>query len=123
MFDPIGLGYRLPMERDQYWPCTPKCDESGTQNSAPVWTAERTAWEGQGGVTIATADPLGGKAPAEGTRTDRTSIGTRRLGKGRIVILGPLPQPSKSFDHWFGGNSYTVSIPAQQLLLRALRWM
>jgi hypothetical protein len=123
MFDPIGLGYPLLMERDQYWPCTPECDESGTKNSAPVWTARRAAWERRGGVTIATADPPGGKAPAEGTRTNRTSIGTLRLGKGRIVIFGALlPQPTESYDHWFGVNPYTVSIPGQQLLLRALRW-
>ena len=123
MFDPIGLGYPLLMERDQYWPCNPTCDESGTKNSAPAHTVERAAWEKLGGVTVATADPLGGKAPAEGTRTDRTSIGTLRLGKGRIVVFGALlPQPSESYDHWFGINAYTISVPGQQLLLRALRW-
>ena len=49
MFDPIGLGYPLLMERDQYWPCEPTCDESGTQNSAPARTVERAAWEKLGG--------------------------------------------------------------------------
>ena len=38
MFDPVGLGYPLLMERDQYWPCSATCEESGTENSAPVWT-------------------------------------------------------------------------------------
>jgi hypothetical protein len=123
MFDPVGLGYPLLMERDQYWPCGATCDESGTENSAPVWTTERAAWEKRGGVTIATADPLGGKAQGEGTKTDRTSIGTLPLGKGRIVVFGALlPQPTESYDHWFGVNAYTVSIPGQQLLLEALRW-
>jgi hypothetical protein len=122
-FDPVGLGYPLLMERDQYWPCSPTCDESGTRNSAPAQTVERAAWENLGGVTVATADPPGGKAQAEGTRTDRTAIGTLRVGKGRIVVFGALlPQPTESFDHWFGLNPYTVSIPGQQLLLRALRW-
>ncbi len=123
MFDPVGLGYPLLMERDQYWPCDAGCDESGTENSAPVWTTDRAAWEERGGETIATADPLGGKAQSEGTKTDRTAIGTLPLGKGRIVVFGALlPQPTESYDHWFGVNAYTVSIPGQQLLLEALRW-
>ena len=123
MFDPVGLGYPLLMERDQYWPCETGCDESGTENSAPVWTTDRAAWEERGGETIATADPLGGKAQGEGTKTDRTAIGTLPLGKGRIVVFGALlPQPTESYDHWFGVNPYTVSIPGQQLLLEALRW-
>ena len=72
---------------------------------------------------VATADPLGGKAQGEGTQTDRTAIGTLPLGKGRIVVFGALlPQPTESYDHWFGVNAYTVSIPGQQLLLQALRW-
>ncbi|MGH2839114.1 MAG: hypothetical protein ACRDJY_12305, partial [Thermoleophilaceae bacterium] len=123
MFDPVGLGYPLLMERDQYWPCSATCDESGTENSAPAWTTDRAAWEERGGETIATADPLGGKAQSEGTKTDRTAIGTLPLGKGRIVVFGALlPQPTESYDHWFGVNAYTVSIPGQQLLLEALRW-
>ena len=89
----------------------------------PARTVERAAWEKLGGVTVATADPLGGKAPAEGTRTDRTSIGTLRVGKGRIVVFGALlPQPTESYDHWFGVDPYTISVAGQQLLLRALRW-
>ena len=85
MFDPVGLGYPLLMERDQYWPCNPTCDESGTQNSAPARTVDRAAWEKLGGVTVGTADPLGGKAPGEGTKRDKTSIGTlqRRQGPDR----------------------------------------
>ncbi len=123
MFDPVGLGYPLLMERDQYWPCNPTCDESGTQNSAPARTVQRAAWEKLGGVTVATADPLGGKAQGEGTATDRTSIGTLGVGKGRIVVFGALlPQPTENFDHWFGVDPYTVSVVGQQVLLRALRW-
>jgi hypothetical protein len=122
-FDPVGLGYPLLMERDQYWPCEPTCDESGTQNSAPIWTVDRAAWERRGGTTIGTADPPGGKAGGEGTKTDKTSVGTLKLGKGRVVILGAiLPQPTERFDHWFGLDPYTVSIPGQQLLMNALRW-
>jgi hypothetical protein len=122
-FDPVGLGYPLLMERDQYWPCEPTCDESGTENSAPVTTVDRAEWERRGGTTVATADPPGGKAGGEGTARDKTSIGTLRVGKGRVVVLGAiLPQPTERFDHWFGLDPYTVSIPGQQLLLHALRW-
>jgi hypothetical protein len=125
MFDPVGLGYPLLMERDQYWPCNPdsSCDESGTKNSAPIWTVDRAEWEKRGGTTIGTADPPGGTAGGEGTSRDKTSIGTLRVGEGRVVVLGAiLPQATEGFDHWFGVNPYTVSIAGQQLLLRALRW-
>jgi hypothetical protein len=126
-FDPVGLGYPLLMERDQYWPCntaTGVCEESPTVNSAPIWSVERTAWEKAGGKTIGTADaPEDPKFGGEPTSTTRTTIGTLPLGKGRIVLFGALlPQPSENFDHWFGLNAYTVSIPGQALLLRALKW-
>ena len=48
MFDPVGLGYPLLMERDQYWPCDASCEESITQNSSPMWTVDRAAWEAAG---------------------------------------------------------------------------
>lgn len=45
------------------------------------------------------------------------------LGKGRLVIFGGLlPQPTEDYPHWFGLDAYTISIPGQQLLLRALSW-
>jgi Zinc carboxypeptidase len=126
MFDPVGLGYPLLMERDQYWPCDPSgsCDESITQNSAPMWTVDRAAWEAAGGTTIATADPPDDrKQRYEGTATDKTIIGTLPLGKGRLVIFGGvLPQPTELYSHWFGLDAYTISIPGQQLLLHGLTW-
>jgi hypothetical protein len=124
MFDPVGLGFPLLMERDQYWPCTPSCMESITSNGAPLWTVDREAWEAAGGETVATADPPEDpKGLYEGTETDRTIIGTVRVGKGRLVIFGGLlPQPSEDHPHWYGLNAYTISIPGQQLLLRGLTW-
>jgi hypothetical protein len=126
MFDPVGLGYPLLMERDQYWPCDPSgsCDESITQNSSPMWTVDRAAWEAAGGATIATADPPEDrKQRYEGTATDKTIIGTLPLGKGRLVIFGGLlPQPTEDYPHWFGLDAYTISIPGQQLLLQGLTW-
>ena len=123
-YDPIGLGYELLMERDQYWPCDDvggSCEESITQNRAPIWMVDRAAWEEAGGTTVGTADPPGPKGLAEGQDTDRTTIGEVRIGEGRIVVFGALlPQPTEKFPHWFGLNGYTVSITGQRLLLNAL---
>ena len=124
MFDPVGLGYPLLMERDQYWPCSPECERSITFNSAPMWTVNREAWESAGGETIATADPPEDrKGEYEGQATDKTIIGELPLGKGRLVIFGGvLPQPTEKHPHWYGLNSYTVSNTGQHLLLRGLTW-
>ena len=124
-YDPIGLGYELLMERDQYWPCDDTgatCEESITRNRAPIWTVDRRAWEDVGGTTVGTADPPGPKGLAEGQDTDHTVIGELPFGKGRIVVFGALlPQPTEKYPHWFGLNGYTVSITGQQLLLNALK--
>jgi hypothetical protein len=124
MYDPVGLGYPLLMERDQYWPCSPSCQESITRNSAPLWTVDRAAWEAAGGETVATADPPEDrKGEFEGRETDKTIIGTAPLGAGRVVVLGGvLPQPTEEHPHWFGLNAYTVSLTGQHLLLQGLTW-
>ena len=127
-YDPVGLGYPLLMERDQYWPCgggggQSQCENSPTLNSAPLWSIRRADWEKAGGVTVGTIDPAKNrKSGAEGQGTAKTSIGELKVGKGRIVIFGALlPQPSEEADHWFGLNSYTVTIAGQDMLLNALR--
>ena len=124
MFDPVGLGYPLLMERDQYWPCSPECEESITRNSAPLWTVDRQTWESEGGETIATADPPADrKGEYEGQGTDQTIIGTLPLGEGRLVVFGGvLPQPTEQHPHWYGLNPYTVSHTGQHLLLQGLTW-
>ncbi len=124
MFAPGGIGYPLLMERDQYWPCdtSGSCNESPTQNSAPIWTVERAAWEGEGGETIGTADPPEDRhGGAEGFATDKVNIGILPMGEGRIVIFGALlPRPTEDYPHWFGLNPYTISIIGQELFLRVL---
>lgn len=126
MFDPVGLGYPLLMERDQYWSCsaTGECEESITHNSAPMWTLDRESWEDAGGTIIGTADPpQDPKGRYEGTDEDETIIGTMPIGDGRLVIFGGLlPQPTEHHPHWYGLNAYTISIPGQQLLLQGLDW-
>jgi hypothetical protein len=123
-YDPVGLGYPLLMERDQYWPCgsSGQCEKSPTFNSAPIWSIERDAWEKAGGTTIGTVDPpRDRKRGAEGQEEDKTSIGELKLGKGRLVIFGALlPQASEDFDHWFGLNPYTITITGQETFLKAL---
>jgi hypothetical protein len=134
-YGPVGLGLPLLMERDQYWNCGygPRegtvpfgsvCEESITQNSSPIWTVDRDAWESLGGVTAATADaPTDRKGSFEGTRTDETALGTLDVGKGRIVIFGSvLPTPSEDHPHWKGLAPYTVTNTGQHLLTRALTW-
>lgn len=123
-YDPVGLGYPLLMERDQYWPCDAQgnCEESPTQNSSPIWSVARAAWEAAGGTTIGTVDPpQDRKGGAEGQDATKTSIGVLEIGKGKLVIFGALlPMPSEEHDHWFGLNPYTVTITGQTLLLKAL---
>lgn len=134
-YGPVGLGFPLLMERDQYWNCGygPRegtvpfgsvCEESITQNSSPIWTVDRAAWESLGGVTAATADaPTDRKGSFEGTGTDETALGTLDVGKGRIVIFGAvLPTPSEDHPHWKGLAPYTVTNTGQHLLTRALTW-
>ncbi|MGH2806638.1 MAG: hypothetical protein ACRDKT_05125 [Actinomycetota bacterium] len=127
-FDPVGLGYPLLMERDQYWPCGGQggqsdCENSPTLNSAPLWSIRRADWEDAGGVTVGTIDPINNrKSGTEGQDKLKTSIGELEVGKGRLVIFGALlPQPSEDYDHWFGINPYTVTIAGQETFLKALR--
>jgi len=115
----------LLMERDQYWPCdsvSTECEKSPTTNSSPIWSVKRGAWEKAGGTTVGTVDPpKDRKYGAEGTATNKTAIGTVKLGRGKVTIFGALlPKPTEKFDHWFGLNPYTISIAGQTLLWRAL---
>ncbi|MGH2793745.1 MAG: LPXTG cell wall anchor domain-containing protein, partial [Actinomycetota bacterium] len=100
------------------------CEESITQNSSPIWTVDRAAWESLGGVTAATTDaPTDRKGSFEGTGTDETALGTLDVGEGRIVIFGAvLPTPSEDHPHWKGLAPYTVTNTGQHLLTRALTW-
>lgn len=128
-FEPTALGYPLLLERDQYWiNCFACADGAGpetfTENSAPIWSVARIAWEAAGGTTIGTVDPPDGpKTTHEGNDTDRVVLGTAPLGQGRVVAFGSiLPTPTEAFDHWFGLEPYAVTLTGQHLLLQALTW-
>lgn len=109
-YGPVGLGFPLLMEREQYWNCGygeregrvpvgSVCDEPTTQSSSPIWAVDRAAWEAIDGMAAATAEaPTDRKGSYEGNATDETALGTLEVGSGRIVVFGAvLPTPSE--DH------------------------
>jgi hypothetical protein len=120
-YDPVGIGYPTLMERDDYWWMYSDAD-SGTKNSARIWTVRRSAWERAGGVTVGTVDPPEGReGRQEGSETTETTIGVLEKGSGRIVIFGGLlPRPTERYSHWFGLEGYSISTAGQSMLLRAL---
>lgn len=120
LYDPVGIGYPLLMERDNYW----SSGTSPTKNDAPIWSVDRDAWKTLGGATFGSADPPATrKTTYEGNQTNRTVIGILRHGKGRIVIFGALlPRPTERYSHWFGLDPYTISIAGQTMLLRTLAY-
>lgn len=128
-YEPTALGYPLLLERDNYWIACVVCldgrgPETITENSAPIWSVDRAAWEAAGGTTIGTVDPPSGpKVTHEGNDTDRTVLGTAPLGAGRVVAFGAiLPTPTEAFDHWFGLEPYAMTLTGQHLMLHALTW-
>src|SRR3954452_19094664 len=130
-YDPIGLGYPTLMERDYYYGCKntdSECQgqkDSGTHNSAPIWTIGRAAFARlPGSRVVGTGDPPASrKSQTEGTRTNRAEIGVVPVGKGRVVFFGALlPRPTEAYPHWYGLDAETVSHAGQTMLLRALTW-
>ena len=135
-YAPTPIGYPLLMERDSYWESGTNNEDAGdsspTKNSAAIWSIDRDAWEGAGGVTVGTTDPPADRKSVDEGSTmdtygkrdanqDKTEIGVLPVGKGRIVIFGALlPKPTEEYSHWFGLNAYSISHPAQTMLLRVL---
>lgn len=122
-YDPVSIGYQMRAERDVHWASgTP---DSQTHNMAPIWMVSRAGWEKLGGHTVATTDPLSNPTATvdEGTSTDKVSLGTLRLGKGRIVVFGAmLPDPTDKYRHPFGLSSYSPSYPAQSIFRQAITY-
>jgi len=123
-YDPIGLGMQTLMERDAYYE---ESTDSGTKNSAPIWTIDKAALDASAGEgrevrTVATADPPADpKASTEGFNIDQATIGVVRSGAGQIVFFGGLlPRPVETNPHWYGLNAYTISFAGQTMLLRAM---
>jgi hypothetical protein len=67
------------------------------------------AWQAAGGDSAGT------------TGTGHTSLGSVRLGRGRIRIIGSLlPNPTGAFTHPFGVDSYDLTYWGYQLLENTL---
>lgn len=135
-YDPIGLGMQTLMERDAYYGCssanptTPTgslggCEDSGTQNSAPIWSIAKAAFNSAEAPPVrfvGTVDPPATrKDQQEGTAVDQAEIGVITYGKGRITFFGALlPRPTEANPHWYGLNAYTIGYTGQTMLLRAM---
>jgi hypothetical protein len=127
LYDPVGLGYPLLMNRDAYWSCPDQSSScpSGTVNSAPIWMLPTAFVAGAHGArVIGTVDPPATPTLAsEGTATTSTDVGLIPLGQGRIAYFGALlPTPTEAYPHFFGLFGNTMSYTGQTLLLRAMTW-
>jgi hypothetical protein len=126
-YDPIGLGYQLLIERDGHYfeKCPQRGCDSGTTNSAPIWSINRNALAAAGAPAVrvvGTVDPPSDpKDTSEGYSADKVSIGQYGLGRGRVTFFGALlPRPTDKNPHWYGLDDYAISYAGQTMLLRAL---
>ncbi len=98
-YEPVPLGYEL----------SNTFSSSTSVDTAPAWWVSSTAWQQAGGDSAGT------------TGTGQTSLGSLRLGRGQIRIIGSLlPNPSGAFTHPFGVDSYDLTYWGYQLLENAL---
>jgi hypothetical protein len=98
-YEPVPLGYEL----------SNTFSSSTSVNTAPAWWVSTKAWQSAGGDSAGT------------TGTGQTSLGSLRYGRGQIRIIGSLlPNPTGSFTHPFGVNSYDLTYWGYQLLENAL---
>jgi hypothetical protein len=78
-------------------------------DTAPAWWVSTKAWQAAGGDTAGT------------TGSGHTSLGSLRLGRGQVKIIGSLlPNPTGAFTHPFGVDSYDLTYWGYQLLENAL---
>ncbi|PKK85628.1 MAG: hypothetical protein CVT48_04585 [Thermoplasmata archaeon HGW-Thermoplasmata-1] len=79
------------------------------QDSCPVWTVNRTAWEAKGGSVVAT------------TGDGMVSLGSVKLGLGEIVFFGAaLPDPSQDENHPYGLSDYALTYSGYQIITNAI---
>lgn len=98
-YEPVPLGYEL----------SNTFSSSTSVDTAPAWWVSTKAWQSAHGASAGT------------TGTGHTSLGSVRLGKGQVRIIGSLlPNPSGAFTHPFGVNSYDLTYWGYQLLENAL---
>jgi hypothetical protein len=99
-YEPVPLGYEI----------SNTFSSSTSVDTAPAWWIDTDAWQAAGGDSAGT------------TGSGHTSLGSLRLGRGRVEIIGSLlPNPTGAFTHPFGVASYDLTYWGYQLLENALR--
>jgi hypothetical protein len=98
-YEPVPLGYEI----------SNTFSSSTSVDTAPAWWVSTGAWRAAGGQSAGT------------TGSGRTSLGSIRVGRGSVRIIGSLlPNPSGSFTHPFGVDSYDLTYWGYQVLENAL---
>lgn len=98
-YEPVPLGYEI----------SNTFSSSTSVDTAPAWWVSTGAWKAVGGDSAGT------------TGSGHTSLGSIRVGRGRVRIIGSLlPNPSGAFTHPFGVDSYDLTYWGYQLLENAL---
>lgn len=99
-YEPVPLGYEL----------SNTFSSSTSVDTAPAWWVSTSAWQKAGGDSAGTTGS-----------SSQTSLGSLRLGRGQLKIIGSLlPNPSGGFTHPFGVDSYDLTYWGYQLLENAL---
>jgi hypothetical protein len=90
----------------------------GIGNAAsPMTVVDSAAWTGAGGAVVGTTGDGAGTTD-DGTRV---SLGTLKLGQGRIQIIGgALPTPTEDNDHRFGLRDYAPTTSGLFILENSL---
>jgi hypothetical protein len=98
-YEPVPLGYEI----------SNTFSSSTSVDTAPAWWVSTSAWQAAGGDSAGT------------TGSGHTSLGSIRVGRGRVRIIGSLlPNPDGAFTHPFGVDSYDLTYWGYQLLTNAL---
>jgi hypothetical protein len=98
-YEPVPLGYEI----------SNTFSSSTSVDTAPAWWVSPGAWQAAGGDSAGTTGP------------GHTSLGSVRVGRGDVRIIGSLlPNPNRAFTHPFGVDSYDLTYWGYQLLENAL---
>jgi hypothetical protein len=98
-YEPVPLGYQI----------SNTFSSATSVDTAPAWWVATGAWQRAGGDSAGT------------TGSGHTSLGSVRVGRGQVRIIGSLlPNPTGSFTHPFGVASYDLTYWGYQLLENAL---
>jgi hypothetical protein len=98
-YEPVPLGYEI----------SNTFSSATSVDTAPAWWVSTGAWRAAHGDSAGT------------TGGGHTSLGSVRVGRGRVRIIGSLlPNPSGAFTHPFGVDSYDLTYWGYQVLENTL---